>query len=46
MGSRFVPKLEKVNMIEAPQTEGFLEYEGLYLLTGGLAVLGLSCLSR
>ncbi|MFK3905583.1 amino acid adenylation domain-containing protein [Bacillus safensis] len=39
-GDRFVPKLEKVNMIEAPQTEGFLEYEGLYLLTGGLGGIG------
>ncbi|WP_456265786.1 MULTISPECIES: amino acid adenylation domain-containing protein [unclassified Bacillus (in: firmicutes)] len=39
-GDRFVPKLEKVNMIESPQTEGFLEYEGLYLLTGGLGGIG------
>ncbi|AIZ59108.1 peptide synthetase [Bacillus sp. WP8] len=39
-GDRFVPKLEKVNMMEAPQTEGFLEYEGLYLLTGGLGGIG------
>lgn len=39
-GHRFVPKLEKVDMIEAPQTEGFLEYEGLYLLTGGLGGIG------
>jgi len=39
-GDRFVPKLEKVDMIEAPQTEGFLEYEGLYLLTGGLGGIG------
>ncbi|MFF2416072.1 amino acid adenylation domain-containing protein [Bacillus safensis] len=39
-GDRFVPKLEKVNMMEASQTEGFLEYEGLYLLTGGLGGIG------
>ncbi|OYN67546.1 non-ribosomal peptide synthetase [Bacillus safensis] len=39
-GDRFVPKLEKVDMIEAPQAEGFLEYEGLYLLTGGLGGIG------
>ncbi|GLF88084.1 hypothetical protein R51_31290 [Bacillus safensis] len=39
-GDRFVPKLEKVDMLEAPQTEGFLEYEGLYLLTGGLGGIG------
>ncbi|MGV2539066.1 amino acid adenylation domain-containing protein [Bacillus pumilus] len=39
-GHRFVPKLEKVNMMKAPQTEGFLEYEGLYLLTGGLGGIG------
>ncbi|MFS3915776.1 amino acid adenylation domain-containing protein [Bacillus australimaris] len=39
-GHRFVPKLEKVDMLEAPQTEGFLEYEGLYLLTGGLGGIG------
>ncbi|QSI44922.1 non-ribosomal peptide synthetase [Bacillus altitudinis] len=37
---RLVPKLEKVNMMTAPQTEGFLEYEGLYLLTGGLGGIG------
>ncbi|PRS13395.1 non-ribosomal peptide synthetase [Bacillus pumilus] len=39
-GHRLVPKLEKVNMMNAPQTEGFLEYEGLYLLTGGLGGIG------
>ncbi|WP_205417283.1 hypothetical protein, partial [Klebsiella pneumoniae] len=39
-GDRFVPKLEKVNMMESSQTEGFLEYEGLYLLTGGLGGIG------
>lgn len=37
---RLVPKLEKVDMMQAPQTEGFLEYEGLYLLTGGLGGIG------
>ncbi|UDF17003.1 amino acid adenylation domain-containing protein [Bacillus pumilus] len=39
-GHRLVPKLEKVDMMNAPQTEGFLEYEGLYLLTGGLGGIG------
>ncbi|WP_144523424.1 non-ribosomal peptide synthetase [Bacillus pumilus] len=39
-GHRFVPKLEKVDMMSVPQTEGFLEYEGLYLLTGGLGGIG------
>ncbi|WP_169057662.1 non-ribosomal peptide synthetase [Bacillus pumilus] len=39
-GHRLVPKLEKVDMMQAPQTEGFLEYEGLYLLTGGLGGIG------
>ncbi|WHX45296.1 amino acid adenylation domain-containing protein [Bacillus pumilus] len=39
-GHRLVPKLEKVDMMKAPQTEGFLEYEGLYLLTGGLGGIG------
>ena len=45
-GQRLVPKLEKVNMMTAPQTEGFLEYEGLYLLTGGLGGIDLNCLSK
>ncbi|KIL19230.1 Malonyl CoA-acyl carrier protein transacylase [Bacillus pumilus] len=39
-GHRLVPKLEKVDMMKAPQTGGFLEYEGLYLLTGGLGGIG------
>ncbi|MGD6828646.1 non-ribosomal peptide synthetase [Bacillus pumilus] len=39
-GHRFVPKLEKVDMMKAPRTEEFLEYEGLYLLTGGLGGIG------
>lgn len=37
---RLVPKLEKVDMIQAPQTEGFLEYDSVYLLTGGLGGIG------
>ncbi len=39
-GYRLVPKLEKVDMMNVSQTEGFLEYEGLYLLTGGLGGIG------
>ncbi|MDM5296919.1 amino acid adenylation domain-containing protein [Bacillus pumilus] len=37
---RLVPKLEKVDMRQAPHTDGFLEYDGVYLLTGGLGGIG------
>ncbi|MFS0655874.1 amino acid adenylation domain-containing protein [Bacillus sp. 179-C3.3 HS] len=37
---RLIPKLEKVDMMQAPRAEGFLEYDGVYLLTGGLGGIG------
>lgn len=44
-GKRFVPSLEKVNLVQLPPRTQSIEEQGVYLVTGGLGGIGKSLIS-